>query len=173
MTLKQFINYVHEQDCKKSTAPAYAVPKKKYSLTKMKTVQKEKFETVADELGLPKKIVIEKAIKKQVPDTNGITRLILDYLRYYYKSKSVRRISSEGKYRVGVGFIPSSNKGMSDIEGVVNGKFLSLELKIGKDSIRESQLKRKAEIESDGGIYYLCKWVDFESFQEEIKNILK
>ena len=61
---------------------------------------------------------------------------------------------------------------MSDIEGIVNGKFLSLELKVGKDQIRESQLKRKQEVENDGGIYYLCKWHSFEQFQEEIQKLI-
>jgi hypothetical protein len=61
---------------------------------------------------------------------------------------------------------------MSDIEGIIYGKFLSLEIKVGKDTIRESQLKRKAEVEKDGGIYYLCKWVDFEQFQREIQQLI-
>jgi predicted transcriptional regulator len=47
-----------------------------------------------------------------------------------------------------------------------------LEVKIGKDTIRDSQLKRKREIENDGGIYYLCKWTDFETFQTEIQNLI-
>jgi predicted transcriptional regulator len=28
------------------------------------------------------------------------------------------------------------------------------------------------EIENDGGIYYLCKWIDFETFQTEIQNLI-
>ena len=61
---------------------------------------------------------------------------------------------------------------MSDAEGMVNGKFLSLELKIGKDRQQESQKERQIEVESDGGIYYLCKWVDFEQFQREIQQLI-
>jgi hypothetical protein len=152
--------------------PAYTVPKRKYSVTKRKAVQKRISEVQIDERGVPLAVVKQSLISKSVHDTNGITKLILDYLRYVYNSKSIRRISSEGKYRKGIGFIPSSNKGMSDIEGIVNGKFLSLEVKIGKDTIRDSQLKRKREIENDGGIYYLCKWTDFETFQTEIQNLI-
>jgi hypothetical protein len=152
--------------------PAYIVPKRKYSVTKRKAVQKRISEVQIDERGVPLAVVKQSLISKSVHDTNGITKLILDYLRYVYNSKSIRRISSEGKYRKGIGFIPSSNKGMSDIEGIVNGKFLSLEVKIGKDTIRDSQLKRKREIENDGGIYYLCKWTDFETFQTEIQNLI-
>ena len=171
-TLKQFIDYVHMIECLNSTMPASTIPKRKYSVTKRKAVQKRISEVQIDERGVPLEVVKQSLISKSVHDTNGITKLILDYLRYVYNSKSIRRISSEGKYRKGIGFIPSSNKGMSDIEGIVNGKFLSLEVKIGKDTIRDSQLKRKAEIENDGGIYYLCKWIDFETFQTEIQNLI-
>jgi len=159
-------------ECLNSTMPASTIPKRKYSVTKRKAVQKRISEVQIDERGVPLEVVKQYLISKSVHDTNGITKLILDYLRYVYGSSSIRRISSEGKYRKGIGFIPSSNKGMSDIEGIIYGKFLSLEVKIGKDTIRESQLKRKAEIEKDGGIYYLCKWIDFEHFQREIQELI-
>jgi hypothetical protein len=171
-TLKEFIDYVYMVDCLNSTMPPYTVPKRKYSVTKRKAVQKRISEVQIDERGVPLEVIKQSLISKSVHDTNGITKLILDYLRYVYGSSSIRRISSEGKYRKGIGFIPSSNKGMSDIEGIVNGKFLSLEVKIGKDTIRDSQLKRKVEIEKDGGIYYLCKWIDFEHFQKEIQELI-
>lgn len=171
-TLKQFIEYVHFVDCLNTSMPFYTVPKRKYSVTKRKAVQKRISEVQIDERGVPLEVIKQSLITKSVHDTNGITKLILDYLRYVYGSSSVRRISSEGKYRKGIGFIPSSNKGLSDIEGIIYGKFLSLEVKIGKDTIRESQLKRKSEIEKDGGIYYLCKWIDFEHFQREIQELI-
>jgi hypothetical protein len=159
-------------DCLNTTMPPYTVPKRKYSVTKRKAVQKRITELQTDERGVPLEVVKQQLISKSVTDTNGITKLILDYLRYVYGSSSIRRISSEGKYRPGIGFIPSSNKGLSDIEGIIYGKFLSLEVKIGKDKIRDSQLKRKTEIENDGGIYYLCKWIDFEHFQKEIQELI-
>lgn len=171
-TLKQFIEYVHMCDCLESTAPPYTVPKRKYSVKKRKQVEEKVSRLIIDRNGVPWEHVEKKKVTKEVVDTNGVTRLILDYLRYVYGSNSVRRISSEGKYRKGVGFIPSSNKGMSDIEGIIYGRFISLEVKVGKDTIRDSQLKRKAEIEKDGGIYYLCKWVDFEQFQREIQQLI-
>ena len=171
-TLKQFIEYVHLIDCLNSTAPPHTITKKKYSLTKRKAIQKRITELQTDERGVPFEVVKQPLVSKSVTNTNGITKLIVDYLRYVYGSKSIRRISSEGKWRQGIGYIRSENKGMSDIEGIVNGKFLSLELKIGKDTIRESQLKRKREIENDGGIYYLCKWIDFETFQIEMQNLI-
>jgi hypothetical protein len=171
-TLKQFIDYVHIVDCLNTTMPAYTVPKRKYSVTKRKQVEEKISRLMIDRNGVPWEHVEKKKVTKEIHDTNGITKLILDYLRYVYGSSSVRRISSEGKYRPGVGFIPSSNKGMSDIEGIIYGKFLSLEIKVGKDSIRESQKERQIEVESDGGIYYLCKWVDFDQFQREIQQLI-
>jgi hypothetical protein len=171
-TLKQFIDYCHMIDCLNSTAPPHTITKKKYSLTKRKAVQKRITELQTDERGVPFEVVKQPLVSKSVTDTNGITKLIVDYLRYVYGSKSIRRISSEGKWRQGIGYIRSENKGMSDIEGIVNGKFLSLELKIGKDKQRDSQKARQIEVENDGGIYYLCKWIDFETFQTEIQNLI-
>jgi len=171
-TLKQFIEYCHMVDCLNSTAPPHTITKKKYSLTKRKAIQKRITELQTDERGVPFEVVKQPLVSKPVTDTNAITRLIVDYLRYVYGSNSIRRISSEGKWRQGIGYIRSENKGLSDVEGIVNGKFLSLELKVGKDTIRESQLKRKREIENDGGIYYLCKWIDFETFQNEIQKLI-
>jgi hypothetical protein len=171
-TLKQFIDYCHMIDCLNSTAPPHTITKKKYSLTKRKAVQKRITELQTDERGVPFEVTKQPLVSKSVTDTNGITKLIVDYLRYVYGSSSIRRISSEGKYRVGIGYIRSENKGLSDIEGIVNGKFLSLELKIGKDKQRDSQKARQIEVENDGGIYYLCKWIDFETFQTEIQNLI-
>jgi hypothetical protein len=173
-TLKQFIEYAHMIDCLNTTVPPSKVTFKKYDLDKKRVTKKRLVEVRQTDNGIPYEFVIQKKETKKIPNanTNEITKLIVDYLRYVYGSKSIRRISSEGKYRVGIGYIRSENKGLSDIEGICNGKFLSLELKIGKDTIRESQLKRKREIENDGGIYYLCKWIDFETFQTEIQNLI-
>lgn len=159
-------------DCLNSAMPPYTIPKRKYSVTKRKEKNKAITRTEYDKNLVPYEVIMQPSVTTSVHDTNAITKLILDYLRYVYGSSSVRRISSEGKYRHGVGFIPSSNKGLSDIEGVIYGKFLSLEIKVGKDKQRDSQIKRQKEIEADGGIYYLCKWVDFEQFQKEIQQLI-
>jgi hypothetical protein len=172
-TLKQFIEYVHLVDCLNSTAPPHTITKKKYSLTKRKAIQKRITELQTDERGVPFEVVKQPLVSKSVTDTNGITKLIVDYVNYVYpKSSTFQRISSEGKWRKGIGYIPSENKGLSDAEGMVNGRFLSLELKVGKDRQQESQKKRQIKVENDGGIYYLCKWIDFETFQTEIQKLI-
>lgn len=172
-TLKKFIEYAHMIDCLNTIVPAKSVSKRKYSVTKRKATQKKITEIQLDERGVPFEVIKQPLITKEIHDTNGITKLIVDYVHLIYpKSSTFQRISSEGKWRPGIGYIPSENKGMSDAEGMVNGKFLSLELKIGKDKQRDSQIKRQMKVENDGGIYYLCKWTDFETFQTEIQKLI-
>lgn len=145
--------------------------KKKYQIVKSKIVNKTNNKTLEDNNGIPyQEIVLSES--KKVWNTNAITNLIVDYVRLEYQSNTFRRISSEGKWRKGIGYIPSTNKGLSDAEGFVNGKFLSLELKVNKDKQQESQKKRQKEVEADGGIYYLCRWVDFATFQIELNNLI-
>ena len=174
-TLKEFIQYVHMVDCLNTVVPASKVTFKEYDLNKKRIVKKRLVEVRQTDNGIPYEFVIQKKETVKIPNanTNEITKLIVDYVHYIYpKSSTFTRISSEGKWRPGIGYIPSSNKGMSDAEGMVNGRFLSLELKIGKDRQQESQKKRQAKVESDGGIYYLCKWKDFEQFQREIQQLI-
>ena len=174
-TLKQFIDYCHMIDCLNTIMPASKVTFKKYDLDKKRIVKKRLVEVRQTENGIPYEFVIQKKETKKIPNanTNEITKLIVDYIHYIYpKSSTFQRISSEGKWRKGIGYIPSENKGLSDAEGMVNGRFLSLELKVGKDRQQESQKKRQIKVENDGGIYYLCKWIDFETFQTEIQNLI-
>jgi hypothetical protein len=172
-TLKQFIEYVHFIDCLNSTATPHTITKKKYSLTKTKETRKKVSKVAETESGVPYEVVEQKKESKSIPDTNSITKLIVDYVHYIYpKSSTFQRISSEGKWRKGIGYIPSENKGLSDAEGMVNGRFLSLELKVGKDRQQESQKKRQIKVENDGGIYYLCKWESFEQFQNEMQKLI-
>ena len=172
-TLKQFIEHVHSIESANYSAPGNYYPKRKYSLTKTKIVKPAKTLTKWSDWGTPEIVELEPAVKKTIDDTNGITKLIVDYFRFVHGSESIRRISSEGNYRKGIGFIKSSNKGMSDVEGIVNGKYWSIELKTGKDRQQESQKKRQAEIEKDGGVYWLLKWIDFETFQREFYQVLE
>lgn len=169
-SLKEFEELVFQTDCSKTSVRPECVKRTKYSIVKSKQVVKRKVELLETDNGVPYEN-ITKGISKQVPDTNGITKLLVDYFRYVHGSKSIRRISSEGKFRSGK-WIPSSNKGMSDIEGVVNGIFLSLELKVGKDTQRDSQKKRQVEVQNDGGVYILLKWTTFEDAQKQILSYI-
>lgn len=155
------------------TVPIFARKPKKYKLSKSKEVQTKRVELEADEHGRITEHIIVPKVSKQVTNTNAVTDLIVDYFHCIFDSKSIRRISSEGKWRPGMGFIKSSNKGMSDVEGIILGKYWSIEVKVGKDQQRESQRQRQIEVEHDGGIYWLLKWRDFETFQLELYEIIK
>ena len=176
ITLKEFTRLYHIHKHNRSSWRDRSIdytPKPKFSVEKNKVVTPRQVETRVTPEGVPYEFVTAKAVTNVVPDTNGITNLILAWFDYHFENQSLRRISSEGKYRKGVGFIPSSNKGMSDIEGLVNGKFWSIELKVGRDKQRDSQIKRQQEIEKSGGLYWLLKWTDFETFQVDFQNICR
>jgi hypothetical protein len=72
-----------------------------------------------------------------------------------------------GIYRKGSG----ATAGMADVNAVMGGKSVSIEVKIGKDKIRESQLKVKAQIEQAGGVYIIVR--SFDDFLQQIEEINK
>jgi hypothetical protein len=178
-TLKQFIDYCHMVDCLNTTAPPHTVIKKKYSVTKRKVVTPTIKETLADENGIPYE-KITKGTTKPINNTNGIQELIVDYMKYIYNCLEVRRVSSEGRWRVdkshpnGGRYIHGLNKGMADVEGTLpNGIKFAIELKASKgDKQRDKQEERQEQLTKSNAIYYLCKWVDFEQFQREIQQLI-
>lgn len=142
------------------------LPIERYKLTKKKVVKKKKTETVSGKFEIPKTAVIEASVTKDAIDTNRFTDLIIDYLKVVHKCNTARRISSEGRYRDGVGWLKGLNKGMEDIQCLLKGRLFAIEVKIGNDRPSDVQLKRKAAIEADGGVYIFAK--DFLQFQEEL-----
>jgi hypothetical protein len=76
------------------------------------------------------------------------------------------RINTQGQYNAKLGkFIKGgTRKGTPDIICSVGGKFVSVEVKIGKDKQSDHQIKREAEISKSGGLYFIAK--DFISFYE-------
>ena len=84
---------------------------------------------------------------------------------------SARRISSEGRYRKGIGYIAGLNKGMEDIQCILNGRLFAIEVKSETDRMSDQQKKRKAALESDGGHYIIA--TSFEQVQTELLNLLK
>lgn len=101
---------------------------------------------------------------------NELTKLIIEWLKVHGYFGA--RINTQGNYNAKLGrFVRSgSTKGMADINAVVNGKSVSIEVKIGKDKIRESQIKVKSEIEAAGGVYFIAK--NFDNFLEQIKQVI-
>ena len=102
---------------------------------------------------------------------NDLTKLIMAWLKVH--GHFAARINSGavydkrlGIYRKGSG----ATVGMADINAVIKGKSVSIEIKIGKDKIRESQLKVKAEIEAAGGVYFVAR--SFDDFLNQINLYL-
>ncbi len=68
-------------------------------------------------------------------------------------------------------FIPSTTKrGTADIHCVINGKHVSIEIKIGKDRMSEHQVKEQQRITSAGGIYIVIHTIE-EFFQWYNMNV--
>ena len=54
----------------------------------------------------------------------------------------------------GKGYVSYGLVGSSDIIGISGGKFLAVEIKIGKDNLKPQQIKFKEMIISLGGLYF-------------------
>ena len=58
-------------------------------------------------------------------------------------------------YRAGV-----QKKGVPDIIGIINGRFIGIEVKIGKDRQSADQKLIEKEINAAGGVYFIAKSYD-------------
>ena len=101
---------------------------------------------------------------------NSLTKLIMTWLKL--NDHFAARINSGavfdrrlGVYRANSG----ATAGMADINAVVKGRSISIEVKIGKDKIRDSQLKVKSEIEAAGGIYIIVR--SFDDFRQQFEML--
>jgi hypothetical protein len=122
-------------------------------------------------LDLPVNNILQHKETKDAFNTNKFTDLIIAYLKSVHNCNSARRISSEGRYRKGIGYIAGLNKGMEDIQCILKGRLFAIEVKSKSDRIGPDQLKRKAALESDGGHYIVA--TSFEQVQTELLNLLK
>jgi hypothetical protein len=147
------------------------LPIERFNLNKKKIVKKRKAELTTNHLDLPVNNVIQPKETKDAFNTNKFTDLIIAYLKAVHSCNSARRISSEGRYRKGIGYIAGLNKGMEDIQCILKGRLFAIEVKSPTDKISPEQLKRKAAIEADGGNYIVA--TSFEQLQSEILNLLK
>jgi hypothetical protein len=165
ITLKEFTTIYNDQRSKMNP-PRHKVT---FSLMKSKVIKKRKDSYVADENGVPKIVGREEAVSKVVEDTNGKTKLF-QALWDYYIGTQLKRISSEGNYRHGIGFVKSSNKGFSDLHGIDNGKPFYIEVKRLNESHLKSQIKF-AKFVTDGGGYYLTA-ITFDDMFDIVQIIL-
>lgn len=122
---------------------------------------------------------------------NGLTKLIMNFLTW--KGGYANRINTQGQAHVHkiprfnlhsgkidttdqIRYTKSTTKrGTPDINAIVAGKAVTIEVKVGKDKMSEAQLQQKATIEAAGGIYFVARdmttfynWY-YETFEHENK----
>jgi hypothetical protein len=101
---------------------------------------------------------------------NDLTKLICAWLKMngYFAA----RVNTTGTYNAKLGkFIRSgSTNGMADITSVINGKHVSIEVKVCRDRPRPDQIKVQEQIRSAGGVYIFVH--SFDDFLEQIKNLI-
>jgi hypothetical protein len=148
------------------TPPHHAV---KFTLTKRKVIKKRITKTVVSESGIPRLEVVSPVVTKEAVDTNGITKLYQAMWEYYLRTK-LKRISSEGSWRPGIGFIKNQNKGFADLHGLHNGIGFYIEVKRPTENHLKSQQKFSQWVES-GGAYYLTA-LCFDDMYDIVQIIL-
>ncbi len=117
---------------------------------------KENFQACRD-FGVPAKRYSDKT-------ANSLTNAICDFLKFnnHYSNRInstgiMRKVNGQMKWTKG-----QTNLGTADIACIINGRAVSIEIKIGADKMSEAQHKEKARIEGAGGVYVVAK--DMEGF---------
>ncbi len=164
MTLQQFTTAWND-DRKRQGKHA-----ERFSLTKRKVTKKQTIQYALNDNGIPVEVSRTPAISKVVEDTNGKTYLFKCMWSLFLGSE-MKRISSEGNYRHGIGFIKSPNKGIADLMGGYKGITYYVEVKTAKEKLLPSQIKFKEWVESFGGQYHVIH--SFNEMYELICNIQK
>jgi hypothetical protein len=101
---------------------------------------------------------------------NGLTKMITDYIKF--SGGFANRINNMGVYDSKLKRYRKSNtkKGTPDVDAIIAGLSVKIEVKIGKDKLSEDQINVKKQIENSGGVWLLAK--DFPSIKQEIDLLL-
>jgi hypothetical protein len=101
---------------------------------------------------------------------NALTKCIIAYIRTLGGFAS--RINTTGMYRADIKkFVRTTQrKGLADVRGLINGKSVDIEVKIGKDRMSPEQKQVKSEVEQAGGIYIIAR--NFAQFKKELDDKL-
>lgn len=91
---------------------------------------------------------------------NGLTRAIVDYLNF--KAGNFTRVNVMGTPRKNKAgrliFTPSTTKkGTADIVGVMKGRYIAIEVKIGADVQSANQIQEQKDVSSAGGMYIIAR----------------
>jgi hypothetical protein len=111
-------------------------------------------------------------VKKKFKDTtaNDLTKTII-YDMHHIREGCAYRINNGAvydvkrqTYRKGV-----QRKGVPDIIGIINGRFIGIEVKIGADRQSADQKEVEKEIKESGGVYFIAK--SYDDYLEKISQI--
>lgn len=111
-------------------------------------------------------------VKKRFKDTtaNDLTKTII-YDMYHIREGVAYRINNGAvydvkrqTYRKGV-----QRKGVPDIIGIIDGRFIGIEVKIGTDRQSADQKEIEQEIKHSGGVYFIAK--SYDDYLEKIARI--
>lgn len=141
MTLKDLSNLKYQQDRKnRPSIPEYAVPRSTFT---DKTAN-----------GLTKAI-------KTFCDIKGIFCQRTGNEGRYRPGQSV--VDAIGRTRIMKGtWLPGLNNGQADLTLVFSGRYIAIEVKIGKDRQSQDQKDFEKSILTSGGHYWIVKsWADF------------
>lgn len=112
--------------------------------------------------------------------TNVLTKLIMNWITW--KGYYVNRVNTQGQHHIQkiprfslssgkveytdkVRFTKSTTKkGTPDLQAVIKGKAVFIEVKAGKDKIKDPQEEQKSDIEKAGGYHLYAK--DMQGFVE-------
>lgn len=105
---------------------------------------------------------------------NGLTKAIQTFCAL--KGIFCQRTGNEGRYRPGASYVdaigrtrimkgtwlPGQNNGQADLTLVVNGRYVAVEVKIGKDRQSQDQKDFEKSIKASGGQYWIVRtWQEF------------
>ena len=132
----------------------------------------------------------EDYILKPMSDktANGLTKCIIDWITL--KGGYANRINTQGQarvkkipryniltgkteYRDSVTWTPSTTRiGTPDIDAIIKGKAVKIEVKIGKDKLSEAQKKHLEDIARAGGLYFVARNMDsfVEWYEQNFEN---
>jgi len=115
----------------------------------------------------------------------GLTKAILTYCHLH--GIFCQRTGNEGRFREGetvvdvIGrtrimkgtWIPGNNNGVADLTAVINGKYVGIEIKIGRDRQSDAQKKFEQQLVGSGGIYMIVHtWPDFIQAMATVRGSL-
>ncbi|WP_020605221.1 VRR-NUC domain-containing protein [Spirosoma spitsbergense] len=101
---------------------------------------------------------------------NALTRRIVQYVRA--NGGWASRINSTGTYRADLKKFVNSQQvsGLPDVLACINGQFVGIEVKVGKDRLSEMQKQTHADLTDAGAIIYVAH--SFDEFTAWFKSYI-